>query len=118
MPYITAPAREHMRATGFVNNPGELNYLFTMAIVNWPMGGIRKRLKNAIAAYLTQHTLNYQTLNDILGALDGAHREYVRRQGIVATVEAAFTEVTEEFYQEVVAVYEDEKIKVNGDVYK
>ena len=39
---------------------------------------------------------SYATINDIIGALEGAKME---------------------FYRRVVAPYEDEKIKENGDVY-
>jgi len=59
---------------------GELNFCLT-TIVN---------------SYLRYKELNYQTLNDIIGALDGCKLEFYRRQ---------------------VAVYEDKKILENGDVY-
>lgn len=58
---------------------GELNYLFTMLI--------KEYLRNGV---------NYQKINDVIGALEGAKLE---------------------FYRRVVAPYEDEKIKQNGDVY-
>ena len=46
--------------------------------------------------YITSHTENYQIFNDIVGALECCKQE---------------------FYQRMVAPYEDEKIKQNGDVY-
>jgi hypothetical protein len=49
-----------------------------------------------ILGYIIKHGKSYQTFNDILGALEGAKQE---------------------FYRRVVAPYEDEKIKQNGDVY-
>jgi hypothetical protein len=59
---------------------GELNYLFTTLAIE----------------YLNTKGLNYQNINDVVGALDGAKVEFQRR---------------------VVAGYEDKKIAENGDVY-
>jgi len=82
MPYI----KKHRRALlddsesgPGAETAGELNYLITILLHR----------------YLELHELSYQTLNDILGALDGAKME---------------------FYRRVVAPYEDIKIKENGDV--
>lgn len=58
---------------------GELNYVITL-----------------ICQYYTKNKgLRYQQINDVLGALDGASKEYYRR---------------------IAAKYEDKKIKSNGDV--
>ncbi len=59
---------------------GELNYQLTVVA----------------GAYLANKGLSYSTLNDILGAFEGAKLELYRR---------------------VAAPYEDTKIKENGDVY-
>ena len=58
---------------------GEMNYLFT----------------ELVYAYLDKQGLNYQKINDIVGALDGAKVEFQRK---------------------IVGPYEDLKIKENGDV--
>lgn len=60
---------------------GDLNYLFSM---------VAKQ-------YLVSKGLQYAHINDVLGALDGASKE---------------------FYRRLVAPYEDKKIKNNGDIYK
>ena len=60
--------------------PGELNFVFTAVI----------------REYLRFHGLSYQTINDILGALEGAKAE---------------------FYRRVAVPYEGDKIVANGDVY-
>lgn len=76
MPYI-AQARRH--ADLKPSNAGELNYAFTvLALEYWRERG------------------NYQAINDIVGALEGAKAEFQRR---------------------VVADYENTKIAQNGDVY-
>ena len=65
----------------FIESAGDLNYAFTALIVN----------------YVKRKGLNYQHINDIVGALDGAKAEFQRR---------------------IVVDYEDSKIDANGDVYK
>lgn len=60
-------------------NPGELNYVITTIVNNY-----------------WKNDKRYQTINDILGALDGASKE---------------------FYRRVAVPYEDTKIAENGDVY-
>ena len=86
MPYIQEADREmfmdllHEIDQHKIETPGELNYLIT----------------NLIVRYLQVNGLSYQNCNDILGALDGASKE---------------------FYRRVVAPYEHDKIKINGDVY-
>ena len=79
MPYVTQERRDALR-TGFAETPGDLNYAVTCLIVD----------------YVHTHGLSYQTINDVLGALDGAGRE---------------------FYRRVAAPYEDAAIARNGDVY-
>lgn len=49
-----------------------------------------------IKSFLTDKEKKYQDHNDVMGALEGAKQEYYRR---------------------IVAPYENEKIKENGDVY-
>jgi hypothetical protein len=81
MPYIKQGLREGIdEGTMDIIMPGELNYAIT----------------RLLKQYLVQHGTKYQTINDILGALEGAKAE---------------------FYRRVAAPYEDEKIKENGDVY-
>jgi hypothetical protein len=63
----------------FPDNPGELNYVITMLIKNY-----------------FNNKPCYQSINDIVGALEGAKLE---------------------FYRRIAAPYEDQKVKENGDVY-
>lgn len=86
MPYISKGIREVMAAETLdgkrppPQTAGELNYLITLLVIQ----------------YIEVNGLNYQRLNDVVGALDGAKAEFQRR---------------------VVAPYEDTKIRENGDVY-
>jgi hypothetical protein len=82
MPYIKQEKRKEL--ANFLAMPrtaGELNYMVTCLVND----------------YITKvGSLEYQTINDVVGALEGAKLE---------------------FYRRVAAPYEDTKIKENGDVY-
>ena len=78
MPYIEEESRGALRETLFAMCPGELNYLFTYIINEY-----------------VNHDFNYQRINDVIGALEGAKLEFYRRH---------------------VVPYEEEKRRQNGDV--
>ena len=87
MPYVKQEIRDKYNATfwalkdaGKIASPGELNYLFTI-------------LANH---YMIAHGLNYQSINDVMGAFEGAKTE---------------------FYREVAVEYEESKKIENGGVY-
>ncbi len=81
MPYIEPNIRPAIDSGRMVpRTAGELNYVLTRIVL----------------IYLKNHGLGYQSINDIVGALDGAKAEFQRR---------------------VVVPYEDAKIEENGDVY-
>lgn len=81
MPYIKKDRREAISGIRqeLPENAGELNYEFTRDIQD----------------YVMMKGLSYQTINDVIGALEGAKAEFQRR---------------------VVAPYEDLKIQQNGDL--
>lgn len=64
-----------------VMTPGDLNYFFT----------------SFAKGYTDRNGLSYQTINDVVGALEGAKLE---------------------FYRRIAVPYEEGKIKENGDVYE
>ena len=82
MPYIPFNDRASVEPTSAASarTAGELNYQLTILIDK----------------FLLTNGKNYQTMNDIVGALEGAKAEFQRR---------------------VVAPYEDQKIDENGDAY-
>lgn len=90
MPYIKSEKRDqitpvlkgtHQRIEmENVNSAGDLNYAFTALAID----------------YLKRKGLNYQNINDIVGALESAKAEFQRR---------------------IVGPYEIEKTQQNGDVY-
>lgn len=81
MPYIDQETRQAL-ASGRETpcGPGELNYALTQVIVQ----------------YMEDNGLAYSTINDVVGALEGAKLE---------------------FYRRIAVPYEDKKIEQNGDVY-
>ena len=81
MPYITPTYRVLLENGMPPENPGSLNYLLTKQIVD----------------YFFRNQCNYQTINDILGALEGCKLE---------------------FYRRIVIPYEDKKKLANGDCYE
>jgi len=81
MPYLTKEAKERLAEGGLATTAGELNCQITREIINYWYDNLPQ---------------NYQRINDIIGALEGAKAE---------------------FYRRVVVPYEDKKIKENGDVY-
>jgi hypothetical protein len=82
MPYIHQDDRLLLELNGNTSSttPGELNYVIT----------------NVCIEYMNTKGKNYQTVNDIVGALENAKLE---------------------FYRRIAAPYEDLKIQQNGDVY-
>jgi hypothetical protein len=82
LPYIKPQDRERLGVEYFdrPRTPGELNYAITLYLRD----------------YFHDNGANYQAINDIVGALEGAKLE---------------------FYRRIAAPYEDGKIKENGDVY-
>lgn len=82
MPYILPERRDALLKNGHdMLNAGELNYILTRILLR----------------YIEHRGMSYQTLNDILGALEGAKLE---------------------FYRRVVEPYESTKLTQNGDVYE
>ena len=85
MPYIKRLRRLQLAAVAIedskfeISSPGELNYAITRLIDNYH-----------------SRRGDYQSVNDVVGALEGAKLE---------------------FYRRVAAPYEDQKARENGDVY-
>lgn len=70
-----------------------------LALLNRPAestGELNYKISDLIVDYVTDEGLSYKTINDVIGALEGAKLE---------------------FYRRVAAPYEDGAIKRNGDIY-
>ena len=79
MPYINEKTKWELQ-NRYAMTPGELNYQIT----------------KLLCRYIRKQGLNYQSINDVLGAVDGASKE---------------------FYRRVAVPYENTKMAENGDVY-
>ena len=79
MPYITEVKRIYLANLPEPKTAGELNYMITVLIRDY---------------FNAKH--DYQGINDIVGALEGAKLE---------------------FYRRIAVPYENDKIAANGDVY-
>ena len=80
MPYIKSDRRIELKTKDVPVTAGELNFMLTELCI----------------AYMSDTGVSYQSINDVVGALEGAKLE---------------------FYRRFAAPYEDTKIKENGDVY-
>lgn len=80
MPYILPQRRAKVLLTDAAETAGELNYNFA----------------TVVDLYVNTHGLSYQTINDIVGALEGCKAEFQRR---------------------IVGPYEDIKRRANGEVF-
>ena len=80
MPYINKEQKESVAQNG-AQTPGQLNYDITRLLIRY---------------WKREFQQSYTTINDILGALEGAKLEFYRRIGVP---------------------YEEGKMKENGDVY-
>ena len=79
MPYIPKSEKVKVDQDNLITNAGQFNYA----------------LNQVISIYIDQNEFNYQTCNDIIGAMECAKMELYRR---------------------LLAPYEDKKILQNGDV--
>jgi hypothetical protein len=78
MPYIEP--KDYYRSSYQPKTPGELNFAITLLLI----------------VYMDEKGLSYSSINDCMGALEGAKAE---------------------FYRRVAVPYEEVKRAINGDVY-
>ena len=122
MPYIIEERRREIDSGVIPQTCGELNYLLTMMCLQAPnhtaYAAIKSDMHAALNLYVAQFPeLRYQVINDIMGALDGAAREFVRREHVnAASFHAVLRAVGTEFYQTVASPYEDGARLKNGDI--
>jgi hypothetical protein len=124
MPYIKQQARIEfsLDQNRWAQNPGELNYNFTMAVALYGPGSTADIIiREFIMHYLEDNGKSYQTINDVAGATYCACMEMERR-GVENYKEINYfmAGILNDFYHLLAASYEDKKIIENGDleVYK
>jgi hypothetical protein len=116
MPYIKEDRRRELTPGTAPQNGGELNYLISMLVLEADdTRALKKEILALARLYLQAKGMNYQHCNDIMGALTGARLEMSRRLDS-KKFDGLFHDTLFEFYYEIVAPYEDVKIKENGDL--
>lgn len=119
MPYIDRFMREIIDSgKGDPADPGQLNYVMTGMAISCleDESMLHNRLMHVGDNYLRDKGLRYGHINDVVGALYCAAREFKRRTGI-RRFDGLFIQVADEFYDKHAPAYEDRKIQENGDVY-
>ena len=119
MPYIKQEIRSEfaLNFDRWAENPGELNYIITMALGMYgPDDNATIIISEFISHYINLKGKSYQTFNDILGVLYAINMEIARRGFSYKEFVEYIANLSAEFYETIVAPYEDIKIKENGDL--
>lgn len=132
MPYVDRGRRKELDRGRPPLSSGELTYLLTQVAIE-PGESMAENMRAMVDEYLASRPrrASFQDLCDCLGALEATWREFRRRvwpedefrsdahaaRVRVDDVIRSCRRVQAELYSEVVAPYEDEKIKINGDVF-
>lgn len=119
MPYIDQLHRDIIDSgKGNPADAGSLNYVMTKLAIDCleDPAVLQDSLMQVGDNYLRDKGLRYAHINDVVGALHCAGREFKRRTGI-RRFDGLFTQVAENFYDKHAPDYEDRKIRENGDVY-
>ena len=106
MPYITRDRRGQPP-----EDAGELNY----ALCKICLAGddTPRILWNHVLDYLVRRGFSYQRMTDVIGALDGAYEELLRRTD---TKYPELLHTKYQFREQIINPYEDTKITENGDI--
>ncbi len=118
MPYIEGQANRMGLAFGSMlpKTPGELNYILTVRVVenNFSLEGVWDLMTD----YIERKGKNYTVLNEVMGALTCCYLEMDRRaKPLAIRYGDDFGTLAGRLYADIIAPYEDIKIKANGDVY-
>ena len=137
MPYITRKDKRRVKETGSPTNAGELNFMITGLVQEYLISTeIKYQRFNDIMAVLEVIKLNIMipqhSANDMLQELDNIQtlhikihkltQEYERKPSLdprqnVYDVIGALEGAKMELYRRKISLYEDIKLKENGDVY-
>lgn len=123
MPYIKR--EEYARAARLPITAGELNYAITLNIIehlelHFSLAGFRAQVLKLCESYINRRGVNYTVMNEVLGVIACSALEAFRRCGDTHAVERVtdmLADVGNHIYNDMLAPYEDGKIRENGDVY-
>jgi hypothetical protein len=113
MPYIKSDNDRRMilRGGGIAQNAGELNYQMFYMVKHYVRETTEPIIRNCVCNFVGEKP-NYQKYNDLTGAIVRCYREIKRRLNI----DADFLLTILDNYDNEIAVYEDIKVRENGDV--
>jgi|SRR6266404_562440 len=127
MPYINTDQKEDVARVG-AQTPGQLNYAITRVLIAHrkdPTIELSPLIRTIIYRYWSREfQQSYTTINDIIGALEAAKFEFVRRIGIlnsdfkISDITTTLDKEKDAFYEKIVVPYEKKKMIENGDVYE
>lgn len=123
MPYIDPQRRKQLgRDEERPLTAGELNYVLTKGLLdlqrNDDLRFGRSLIETEIEKYLAGRNPSYTLYNEVMGALTGCALEWRRRTGDGIVAPTVLNDALRDFYFNVVAPYEDDKINQNGDIYQ
>lgn len=119
MPYIPKERRMAIDYNSTVpKTAGELNYYATTAILRGTLKDVFD-FQVMIDAWIKEVGLSYQTINDMAGVALNVPAEFMRRGHYDAYKTRLHNLATAYglFYSSVVARYENDKVRDNGDVF-
>ncbi len=118
MPYVKQEWRKFLiDGSSFPEDPGPLNFCITTSMVNHTFN--EDEWFGKLEEYVHIKGKSYTVLNEIMGVLICAWFEVRRRDYTLWTEYSDRLEkLAKRFYAEVIAPYENIKIKENGDVYE
>lgn len=117
MPYVKQEDRKYLvDDPSIAEDPGPLNFCITTSIVNHTFN--EDQWFDRLKQYVYIKGKSYTVLNEIMGVLTCAWFELRRRDySLWIEYDYRLKELAKRFYAEVIAPYENIKIKENGDVY-
>ena len=117
MPYINSEngRREALVKGDKAQSAGELNFQIFSYVKHCPDNAVINDVRTQIVTYVENFLgkkRDYQKYNDMVGCLNCCYKEIFRRQGFYMGM---LLEIVDS-YDEVIAIYENLKIKENSDV--
>lgn len=120
MPYITQEERLAIAQGKAPETPGQLNYLISTELWKWCLDrNYVTRLEQVILTYLFSKPISYANFNEVIGVLGCVYREFKRRSMTVPYLFHIGMRIREleDLVGSFLDLYEDVKIKQNGEIF-
>ena len=121
IPYINQQARLEIAGGKLPQTPGELNYVISTELWKWCIDrSYVTDLEATMIAYVESRPINYTNLNEVMGVLEYVYCEFRRRRQTkphIFHVAVRIKELQDLLCAKFSNDYEDEKLRLNGDVF-